>query len=260
MTRFNTIIILVLSVVLFSCDWIPKDTNDFAQNYIKLLRNREIEKAIELLDVNLAKQDTRWLSEVSNALNQGELKSSKIVGSNVFHMSNKTRTELTYELEYPKEWLLVEFVIEKVSDKESVVGLHTYHLKRSLEELNSFTFQGKEFIHIIFLFLAILIVGFTIFVLVVCIRTDITKKWIWIIFIIAGLGKFWINWTTGSFDFQIISFQILGAAIFKNGQYAPWILSISLPVGAIVFLFKRRKLQLLNAIKHDQIANDNLGT
>jgi hypothetical protein len=192
MSRVNAIIILALSIVFSSCDselFIPKDTDEFAQNYIRLIRNGEFDKAIKSLDATLAKQDTHWLSKVSDSLNQGEEKSLKIVGSNVFRKSGKTRTGLTYELEFPNKWLLVEIDIEKVNDKQSIIGLRTHQLQRPLEELNSLSLQGKEFKHYVFLLLAILIVGFTIFVLILCIRTKIAKKWAWILFIFVGFGK-----------------------------------------------------------------------
>ncbi len=43
--------------------------------------------------------------------------------------------------------------------------------------------------------------------------------------------------------FQPIAFKIPGVGMVKMGLYAPWILKVSFPLGAILFLIKRRKLQ-----------------
>jgi hypothetical protein len=59
---------------------------------------------------------------------------------------------------------------------------------------------------------------------------------LWIIFILIGLAKLNLDWTTGQMGFRLIAFQIPGAGISKMGLYAPWILSVSVPLGAILFL------------------------
>ncbi len=81
--------------------------------------------------------------------------------------------------------------------------------------------------------------------LILRIRTKIGKrKWLWIVFIPFGFGRLSFNWTTGRVLFNPLSvhFQLLGAAAVKHGLYAPWIISISVPLGAIVFLIRRKRL------------------
>ena len=59
-----------------------------------------------------------------------------------------------------------------------------------------------------------------------------------------GLGQLSLNWTTGDLDYRIARVQMLGSAYLKQGLYAPWILSVSVPLGAIVFLIRRNKLRV----------------
>jgi hypothetical protein len=101
---------------------------------------------------------------------------------------------------------------------------------------------GKNLLQYVTLSFAILIPIFTLYVLVLCIRTKMEKrKWLWIIFIIIGIGKFTVNWTTAQWQFAPLSFQFFGASAFAP-MYSAWLISISLPLGAIVFLIRRRKL------------------
>jgi hypothetical protein len=67
------------------------------------------------------------------------------------------------------------------------------------------------------------------------------RKWLWIIFILIGFGKLSLNWTTGQILFNPLSFyvQLFSVAVIKHGPYAPWIFSISIPLGAIIFFLKK---------------------
>jgi hypothetical protein len=61
------------------------------------------------------------------------------------------------------------------------------------------------------------------------------RKWLWVLFILAGVGKFAVNWTSGEWGIAPLSLQLLSASAVAS-LYGPWILSFSLPLGAIVFL------------------------
>ena len=91
--------------------------------------------------------------------------------------------------------------------------------------------------------LLILVVGvpvFTLWVLVLCIRTKMRRKILWSILILLGATTLTLNWTTGEMDFQLFSLHLPSARYYKAGIYAPWIFSVSFPLGAVMFLIKRR--------------------
>jgi hypothetical protein len=50
-----------------------------------------------------------------------------------------------------------------------------------------------------------------------------------------------MNWTTGEAAFIPMHVQLLGAGFGRAGFYGPWIISVSIPFGALVFLSKRKK-------------------
>jgi len=238
-------IAFIFSSCNFSEIFVPKETDKFAREYIALIREGNLQKAFILLDPLVRNQDTSWLSKVSKILRQGgDVKSVKIVSSNVLNMPERTRTGLVYEFQYPNEWLLVEVIVEEANGNRLIAGFHTTHLPQPLEEINAFTLDGKSMAHIDILLMMMVVAAFSVFAVVLCIRTAMARKWVWILFILFGVGKLSINWTTGEFGYQIFTFQLLSASVIKQGPYAPWFLSFSIPAGAIVFLIRRKKLQI----------------
>lgn len=55
------------------------------------------------------------------------------------------------------------------------------------------------------------------------------------------MAKFSVDWTTGQWGIMPLSFQLLGAGAFAPA-YGSWVISVSLPLGAIIFMMKRKGL------------------
>jgi hypothetical protein len=125
-----------------------------------------------------------------------------------------------------------------------VEGLHITSLKASLQEINRFGLDGKSAAHYAVLALAVALPVFTLVVLVLCVRTPMRRwrKAFWIVAILLGVTTLSLNWTTGALAWQPLRFQA-GSAGFWKTPLGPAILQISFPLGAIVFLFRRRSLR-----------------
>ncbi|MBI1397584.1 MAG: hypothetical protein GC151_16545 [Betaproteobacteria bacterium] len=88
----------------------------------------------------------------------------------------------------------------------------------------------------------------TLYALVACIRTRVPRrKWLWIVFIVLGVGKLAVDWTIGECRVFPASMQLFSASAFSS-PYGPWTVAVSLPVGAIEFLLYR-KLRLEPALE-----------
>jgi hypothetical protein len=115
-------------------------------------------------------------------------------------------------------------------------------LPGSLEAIHAFTFEGKGWRHYLVLALAITVPIFILAMLVVCIRTKVPKrKWLWILFILVGAGTMTLNWTTGEIATNEFSVELLGASYQRASAFAPLMLSVSFPFGAVWFLWRRRQ-------------------
>jgi len=140
------------------------------------------------------------------------------------------------EYKYTNELLLFNVAFRHLGTQASTVGIHIRTIPASFIVANEFHLVGKGFAQYAMLAMAVLVLLVGLYALVACIRSDLgTGKWLWLPFILFGVSKLAINWTTGQFDFTLIAIQLLSANA-SSEQYGPWTISVSLPIGAILFL------------------------
>lgn len=222
----------------------PDDDEALATEFLSALRVGDFETVTIHLDPQFVKPGIELkLTQVASMLDHGDPLSLELVGCNVFLTPDKKRSHLTYQYHFTNAWVLAAVTIDTVGGNKKVFGVNVKPIPKSLGELNAFTLSGKGIQHYVLLVLVVFVPIFIVWTVILCARTKIRKKWLWIIFILLGITKLNLNWTTGQMGFQTIAFQIPGAGIAKMGLYAPWILAVSFPLGAILFLIKRRKLQ-----------------
>jgi hypothetical protein len=238
---------LILLISLAGCssstmiDKIAPDAVAKAKTYFDQLRNREysdIQNAPSkrIKDPNL--QAT--LAGVAAHIPNEDPTSVKTVGAYVRCNNHTCETTITLEYKFPSQWLLFKVVSESEDGEYSVTGVWVQPLTESLEDSNRFTLRGKSFYQYIVLSLAVLLPTFTIYIFVLCVRTKGLKgKWMWAIFIPFGFGKLSILWTTGESQFQLLAAQIPTASAHAQ-FYGPWVIAISIPIGAILFWLYER--------------------
>jgi hypothetical protein len=222
----------------------PPEDEAIATNYIALLRQNKFEPIEKDLDPSLKSaitQDT--LTKMAAAIPPQDPVSVKVIGAQQFRDPNFYRINLSFEYQFPSKWLLINVATQKKGGVSTIIGFNVYPLSNSLENINRFTLAGKSFIQYVTLAFAVLIPLFTLYALVLCIRTKMEKrKWLWMIFILIGIGKFTVNWTTGQWNFAPLFIQLLFGASAFAPMYGAWLISISLPLGAILFLLRRKRL------------------
>jgi hypothetical protein len=223
----------------------PPSEQDIARAYIEKLRNHDFADIEKAADPSIAKGlqgDT--LEKMAALIPPGAPASVKLVGANQFSSKQVgTTLNLTYEFQFADKFLLINVARKMHDGVETIIGFGVQSLPRSLEALNRFTLSNKTAFQYSVLGAAIAAALFTLYALVVCIRTKIARrKWLWILFILFGFGKIMVNWTTGAWDFRIINFQLFSAGATAN-FFGPWIIAVALPVGAAVFLSRRKELE-----------------
>lgn len=167
-------------------------------------------------------------------------KSVKVVDLTLFRREGSWIHSLTLEYEYPETWLLVTVSISRMNGLYTIAGFHVTPVADSLESVNRFSLAGKSALQYVILGLAVAGPIFCIYVLIACLRTkNQNLKWLWAIFILFGVGKLAINWTTGEPTFTPLAVNLPCASITEFPIYGPWAVAISLPLGAILFLVKR---------------------
>jgi len=219
-----------------------------ARKYIDLLRHRQLEEIEKSTDPSLAEPSTgQTLIKMAALFPTGEPTSVTLVGAQTFSSPDSSTVNLTFEYGFAGKWLVTNVALKKQRGNTTIVGFHVNPQPTSLEAQNKFALNGKTPVQYAVLGLAIVVPLFTLWALASCVRTKLRgRKWPWILFIVLGVGRFAVNWTTGAWGFAPISVQLFGAsatALF----YGPWTLAVSLPLGAMVFLLSRDKLRLSDA-------------
>jgi len=235
----------------------PKEESALAQNYLEKLRNNDIASIKEQLSSELITPDIDTkLSEVANYFPKGEPIAIKLIGANTLTSPGKWQANLSYQYQFEKGWALADILLVKENGKLTIKGIHVNQLSESLKKINAFNFNDKSIIHYLFLPFAVLIPIFILYSLISCIRTPMEKrKWLWIIFIIIGFMGFSLNWTTGQIATKLFNIQLFGVAALAASPYAPWVITVSFPLGALIFLLRRKSLIKQEPITTEKVNN-----
>jgi hypothetical protein len=248
--RRNLTAIIFATVVLAGCDqkalfakFIPQAQATAAKALIASLQSREFQPILNQMDPVFKTPDLpEKLAKMAEFFPPEQPLSIDAVGSNTFLGGDAPQYNLTFQYQFPKKWLLANVAFKENKDgSRTINGLNVYPLTDSLENIHAFRFDGKTPQHFVILAAAALVPLFVLYSLVLCIRTPIPKrKWLWILFILFPIGQLAFSWTEGSFKLNPFSLQMFGGGFFKAGPYAPIILWVALPIGAILFLAKRK--------------------
>jgi len=248
--RFFGLIPILLALIA-GCDqaslmeqFASREEQTLAKGYIERLRVRDYDAIEKALDPNLTGPNLRGtLEKMSALIPAGEPRTVKLVGAQKNTQGGVVSLNTTFEYQFPAGWMLANVVVEDRGGAKAITGFNVYPRSQSLEEENRFGLVGKQPVHYLALAAAVGAVMLSIYALVACIRTKtLGRKWLWILFILAGVGQFAVNWTSAEWSITPLSVQLLSASAFAS-PYGPWILSFSVPLGAIVFLFHQRRRQ-----------------
>jgi hypothetical protein len=224
----------------------PREEKRFAITYIDSVRAGNLEAARRYLhpSVDTSDIDMRIL-EVARSFPSGPPLEVKTIG---FKLTKRapdgvTETDLSFQYEFEDGWVLARVSLERDNVATFVKGLNVQPLSESLSRAHAFTIKGKSTKHYVFLGLAIAIPAFIIFCFVLCLRTPMKRlKWLWAMFVLMGIGLVGFNWTTGDIAEYNLTARFLGMRILSESSFSPWIVKVLFPLGAIVFLVKRKTL------------------
>lgn len=218
-----------------------------AKGYIDSLRQHRFDEIVKAADPSIASDSFRdTLAKMAAMFPSGNPTSVKLIGAqrNDNLTDSSSIVNLTFEYDFSGKWVVTNVAVKKQGDRSTIVGFHVYPQPEPLEQQNRFTLTGKHPIQYVVLSLAILLPLLTLYALVVCIRTKIKhRKLLWVFFVIFGVGRFAVNWTTGQLSISLLNIQLFSASAFAP-LYGPWTIAISLPLGAMIFLLRKRELDV----------------
>lgn len=159
--------------------------------------------------------------------------------------------DAVYSVKGDGGFALVEIAMASNGGPPVVTGLYVQHTPSDPQKLNAFTLQSGGVAGWAMILAMIAAVGATVAALFHIWRSGLfARRWLWTIGAIIGLTTLRLDWSTGNFSFQPISFQFFSASAIKQPVYTPWVLGVSLPLVALIALARRRR----------RTADDALGT
>lgn len=217
-----------------------------ARRYLERLAAGEVDSLLSEIDPSLRSEATRsQLEKMRDVLPRTPPSVVNLVG---YHLDSSDRGRmynLTYQFGYGDKWILANAAwLERPSAPPLIEGLSASPLREPLQETNALSFRRAGPRHYLFALAGVLIPLFCLATLIASFRTRIERrKWLWRVFICLGFFSLSLNWTTGAISFAPFTMAVFGATAMAASIYSPWTISIALPIGAILFWFKRAQLR-----------------
>jgi hypothetical protein len=229
----------------FVDNMVPKEESRQAQELVAKIAARDFAAVEAVLDPSMRTPNLQVeLEQMANLVPAGNPKSVHVVGFQRVNNPGATTYSLMLEYEYPTAWLVASVQSERRDGKFILQGANFLPRGQSMSSERLLNFDGKGLLHFVFFALAIVIPLFVLYTLVLCIRTKFARrKWMWVLFVAVGWMQCHLNWSTGAIDVQPLSVMLLGSGMLKSGPMAPWVITVTVPMGAILFLLRRRKLK-----------------
>jgi len=219
----------------------------FAKQIYGDLRSNNWTAIKAIADTNLGKQDLRsFVATASSYIPRDPPKSERVVHwgtRNNFRNGQMTYqgSSVTFEYEYSDRWIEAYATWRVVDGNRVLEGFGVYPHSAPLDVINRFSLSDKSFRHLVIFVSAIAMPVFSLFAFVVCLRTPMTRKRkiLWAIFTLIGVGQVSLDWTSGQYSFHPANFMLFSSGFFRADAFSPYVISVTIPLGAIIFLVRR---------------------
>ena len=223
--------------------------DDVARAAIEELAGDHAASAIRLLDPKMLPPDLDSVAQQVHLLlaKAGPKPTISRVQWSYFRSLKKDwqKEEAVYHIVGPEAAALVFTTAETESGKTLLTRFYCEPSPRNLMDRYPFKLAGVSLIHYLFLVGMLATVGLILGAVTVCVRSAVRRKLLWLLLILVGFGKLTLYWMPGPFAWAMarvepVSLSLLGVGMVKYPLYDPWALSLSIPVGAVIFLIRHR--------------------
>ncbi len=240
-------LVLLVALVVAGCRLdvetiAPKEELEIGRSFVELLRQQEFETIEQVLTPELQTAETRKQLELAAAaFPLAEPQATKLLDVTMQRLEKQATYNFTFEYRYTDTWVVTRAAFRRDADGIRIIGISGHRLQVDPMTLNRFEFRGKSPLHFLML---LLLIGIPVLVVVTLVAAWRARfgigQWLWYPFIAIGFGTLRLNWNSGEWQFAPLSVSLLGATYEKIG-YGPWMLSVGVPVGAVLFWVRRAR-------------------
>ncbi|NQT87603.1 hypothetical protein HQ560_12610 [bacterium] len=259
--RLARILLLGTAVALAGCagtkasllSRIPKKANSFAKGFIHDLMADKTDDAGGKIGLPLRPEDIdKGNADVARLRRRDQYQDFQPVGVRQFVFASEgrsQRTSIDYQIEFENAYVVVSVVVETRKDEEgedvmTVTSFRTDEVEQRLQDQNVLGFSDLGTGHYVFITVAVVVLLATIAAVLMCVFGRGSRKVLWILLILMGVGSVRFNWTTGDQRYALLTLpQFPSIRIAQESAYAPWHVSMGLPLGVVLFVMHRRRLK-----------------
>ncbi|MDB4948675.1 MAG: hypothetical protein JWM27_1324 [Gemmatimonadetes bacterium] len=221
---------------------VPAAEDQYAQSRIQALARGDTGVILREVDPQLRTPAAiAQIASMAGLLKGRTIRSMELIGYQGMSTPGGESRNITYQLRLSDGWAAANVASRTVGGAHVIQGASVMPLKEPLQETHRFRLAGKSPLHYVVLALMVLLPLLMLYAFVVAWRFPVKRRWPWLLASVVGLGQLSLNWTTGEYGVRPINVQLLGAGMLRPSIYSPWLLSISLPIGALVVLWRARR-------------------
>jgi len=246
-SRFGQLLVLTIGLLGAIAAARAESVDDAVRRCLELLRLGETVAARACFaPKTIPLNGDEVLGQAHEALQIGDPPEYRIVNRAVAYTAKDGRTDtLVVHVRGDATALLVLAQTREINAVPALVGLRWDPAPLDLSERYPFELSGLPLFYYCVLAFAVATPIFMLYAAVVCFRRRPPRRWLWLLFNLLGVGKLSLVWVPGplagrNVQLTPLSVQLLGAGIMKTPIYEPWVLSVSFPLGAALFLSSHR--------------------
>ncbi|EGJ49153.1 hypothetical protein [Desulfocurvibacter africanus] len=226
-------------------EFVSNEELAFSEHYFEMFREKNFEEIVKPLNSNLIVEDLHsQLAQMAQFFPADDPMKVEVVDWAITYKDGNKQVGITLQYEFKTSWLLANINFERAKDDSFIVnGVHVRPAQGSLAEIYKTKVYQNNSIYYALLPIYVAIPIFIIVTVIYCLRAPIKKrKWLWAIFVLVGFGQVSINLHSGLVNINPLSVYLFGVGFMSPTKYGPWILIMTMPLGAIMFWVRRAAL------------------
>jgi hypothetical protein len=224
----------------------PQDVVEFVESQVAKLKDAKYDEFRENADAKtFDRESAKILTQISEFIPAEPPQSVKVVAFN--GVPGAQGTNIAMEYRYRDSWFLIRASVRPVGGSLKLFAINVDELEQSAAETFDVSMKSKSALHYAVFLSALLVPIIILFATIQWARLGKFRyRWWWLVAILFGVTGFTLNWNQGDWTFAPLNLQLLGAGFFVPMKLPPllWPLyvTVSLPLGAMLFLVRRRSL------------------
>ncbi|HST60927.1 MAG TPA: hypothetical protein VLK84_19650 [Longimicrobium sp.] len=216
---------------------VPDAEDAYARAQIEALARGSTMDLERDLDPSLRTAQTdEQMRAMVTAIGRRRIEGVEVIGYQGMNFNGTERRSITYQLRLAGGWAVAHVASRTEGGRRIVEGVSVTQIPEPLQRTHAFRLSGRSLAHYVVLGLSLLVPLLMIYAAALVFRMPLRRRWLWVLACVVGVGKWSLEWTSGHSLFNLINFQLLGAGFLRPSVYAPWVLSVSLPLGALYII------------------------